>query len=90
MLFLAVLSKITVCQICLKLFPCNFLRNSGESHVVVTSFTQIHSGLQQNLIFHIFISWKVLKMLIIRLFKQNQCISGMPQGIPMQFSAQQW
>ena len=31
-----------------------FLFNSGESHVVVTSFTHIHSGLQQNLIFEIF------------------------------------
>ena len=25
--------------------------NSGESHVIVTSFTHIHSGLQQYLIF---------------------------------------
>ena len=25
-----------------------FLLNSGESHVIVTSFTQFHSGLQQN------------------------------------------
>ena len=23
-------------------------------------------------------------------FKENYCISGMPQGIPMQFFAQQW
>ena len=23
-------------------------------------------------------------------FNQNYCISGMPQGIPMQFFAQQW
>ena len=52
-------------QVCLKLFPCNFLLNSGESHVVVTSFKHIHSGLQQNLIFQIFSSWKVLKMLKI-------------------------
>ena len=29
-------------------------------------------------------------MLKIGLFKQNYCISGMPKGIPMQFSAQQW
>ena len=28
-----------------------FLLNSGKNHVVVTSFTHIHSGLQQNLIF---------------------------------------
>ena len=41
----------TVSQVCLKLFPCNFLLNSGEGHVVVTSFTHIHSGLQQKLIF---------------------------------------
>ena len=26
-------------------FPCNFLLNSGESQVTVTSFTHIHSGL---------------------------------------------
>ena len=51
----------------------------------MTSFTQIHSGLQQNLIFQIFSGWKVLKMLIISGFKQHQCISGMPQGILMLF-----
>ena len=34
--------------------PMQFLLNSGESQVVVTSFTHIHSGLQQNLIFQIF------------------------------------
>ena len=27
----------------------------------------------------------MLKMLKIGCFKQNYCISGMPQGIPMQF-----
>ena len=70
--------------------PMQFLLNSGESHVVVTSFTHIHSGLQQNLVFQIFNSWKVLKMLKISCFKQNQCIPGMPQVIPMQFFAQQW
>ena len=32
----------------------------------------------------------MLKMLKIGCFKQNYCISGMPQGIPMQFFAQQW
>ena len=32
----------------------------------------------------------MLKMLKIGCFKQNPCISGMPQGIPMQFFAQQW
>ena len=37
-----------------------------------------------------FNSWKILKMLKIGCFKQNYCISGMPQGIPMQFFAQQW
>ena len=70
--------------------PCNFLFNTGESHVVVTSFTHIHSGLHQNLIFQIFSCWKVLEMLKIICFKQNQCISGMTQGIPMQFFAQHW
>ena len=29
-------------------------------------------------------------MLKIGFLKQNQRISGMPQGIPMQFFAQQW
>ena len=29
-------------------------------------------------------------MLKIGCFKQNYYISGMPQGIPMQFLAQQW
>ena len=28
-------------------------------------------------------------MLKVGSFKQNYCISGMPKGIPMQFSAQQ-
>ena len=27
---------------------------------------------------------------VLSCFKQNHCISGMPQGIPMQFFAQQW
>ena len=49
--------------------PCNFLFNTGESHVVVTSFTHIHSGLHQNLIFQIFSCWKVLEMLKIICFK---------------------
>ena len=62
----------------------------AESLVVVTSFTNIHSGLQQYLFFKFFNSWKVLKMLKISCFVQNQCISGMPQGIPMQFFAQHW
>ena len=72
-----------------QVIPMRFFLNSGESDVVVTSFTQIHTGLQQNLIFQIFSSWNVLKMLIISGFKQNQCISGMPQDIPMQIFAQQ-
>ena len=29
-------------------------------------------------------------MLKIFCFKQNYCISDMPQGIPIQFLAQQW
>ena len=32
----------------------------------------------------------MLKMLKIGYCKQNNCISGMPQGIPIQFFAQQW
>ena len=39
--------------------------------------------------FKFFNSWKMLKILKIGCFKQNHCISGMPQGIPMQFFAQQ-
>ena len=35
--------------------PMQFLLlNSGESQVIVISFTQIHSGLQRNLLFYIF------------------------------------
>ena len=71
-------------------FKCNFLLNSGESHAVVTIFTHIHSGLQQNLFFQNFNNCKMLKMPKISCFKQNQCISGMPQGISMRFFAQQW
>ena len=35
-------------------------------------------------------SCKILKMLKIGCFKQNYCISGMPQRLPMQFFAQKW
>ena len=49
MLFYAVLNKITVSQVCLNVIPCNFLLYSGESQVIVTSFTHIHSSLPQNL-----------------------------------------
>ena len=65
----AVLSKITVFQVCLKVFPSNFLLNSGESQVIVTSFTHIRSGLQQNLFIKFFSSWKMLQMLKIGCFK---------------------
>ena len=74
----------------LKVFPCNFFLNGGESHVVVTSFTHIHSGCSKICCFKFFISCKMLKMLKIGWFKQNYCISGMPQGIPMTVFAQQW
>ena len=43
--FWAVLTKITVFQVCLKVFICNSLLNSGESQVTVASFTHIHRGL---------------------------------------------
>ena len=92
MLKIGCLSKITVSQVCLKVSSCNFLLNSGESQVNVTSFTHIHSGLLYILLFPKFQTWKILKMLKIscfECFKQNYCISGMPQGIPMQFFAQQ-
>ena len=72
------------------LFQINFLLNSGESHVVVTSFSHIHSGLQQNLSIQIFSSWKVQKMLKMSCFKQNQCIASMPQGTPMKFFVRHW
>ena len=45
--------------------PMQFLLISGESQVVVASFTHIHSGLQQNLVFQFFNTWKVIKMLKI-------------------------
>ena len=32
----------------------------------------------------------MLKISSFECFKQNYCISGMPQLIPMQFFAQQW
>ena len=40
--------------------------------------------------FRFFNSWKMLKMLKIGCFKKKHCISGMPQGIPIEFFAQQW
>ena len=45
MLKIGCLCKITVSQVCLNVFPCNFLLNSCESQVTVASFTHIHSGL---------------------------------------------
>ena len=38
-----------------------FLTYFGERHVVVTSFTHIHGGLQQILILKIFSSFKMLE-----------------------------
>ena len=38
-------NKITVSQVCLKVFQYNFLLNSGESQITVTSLTHIHRGL---------------------------------------------
>ena len=58
-----------------QVFQYNFCSNSGESLVTVTSFTHIHSGLQQILLLQNFNSWKMLKMLKIGCFKQNYCIS---------------
>ena len=70
--------------------PMQFFLESGESHVVLTIFTHIHSVRSKINFFKFFYSCKVLKMPKISCFKENQCISGMPQGIPMQFFAQQW
>ena len=47
-------SKIYVSQVCLKVIPLNFLLNSGERQVIVTSFTHIHSGLKQKLFLLLF------------------------------------
>ena len=33
---------------------------------------------------------KMLKKAVLSCLKQNYCISGMPQGIPMQFFTEQW
>ena len=49
--------------------PIQNFAQQCESHVVVTSFTHIHSGLQQNLFFKFFNSWKMPKMLKIGCFK---------------------
>ena len=54
MLKIGCLTKITVSQVCLKVFQYNFLLNSGESQVTVTSFTHIHNGLLQILLFQKF------------------------------------
>ena len=48
--------------------PMQFLLNSGESHVVATSFTHIHSGFQQNVFFKIFQLFKMLKICCFKLF----------------------
>ena len=49
--------------------PMQFSLNSAESQVIVISFTHIQNGLQQNLFFKFFNSWKMLKMLKIGCFK---------------------
>ena len=86
-----------------EVFPSNFLLNSGECQVIVISFTVAYSKICFYKFFNIFTvvcskicffiffnNWKMRKMLKIGCFKQNHCTSGMPQGIPMQFFAQQW
>ena len=45
---------LTVSQTCFKVLSQNFLINSVERHVVVISFTHVHSSLQQILIFQKF------------------------------------
>ena len=49
--------------------PMQFFAQQCESHVVVTSFTHVHSGLQQNLFFTFFNNCKMLKMVKIGCFK---------------------
>ena len=69
--------------------PIQFLHNSGESQVTVTSLHIFTVVCCKFYYFKNFNTWKMLKMLKIDCFKQNYCISGMPKGIPMQFFAQQ-
>ena len=61
--------------------PMQFLLNSGESHVVVTSFTHIQFFAAKFNFLNFTIAGKCSKLFKISLFMQNQCISGMPHAI---------
>ena len=63
LLFCAVLSKITVSQVHIKVILCNFVINSGKSQVIVTRVTHIHSGLCKIDFFNCSIAGKCLKCL---------------------------
>ena len=43
-----------------------------------------------NFFFKNFNTWKILKMFKIGGFKENHCISGVPEGILMQLFSQRW
>ena len=60
MLTTSCFKQLTESQVCLKVFSCNFLVYSGETHVVVTRFTHINSGL-----------WQIFKFFIKSLYLEN-------------------
>ena len=63
--------------------PMQFLLNSGKSKVIAPVSHIFIVVCNKICFFKIFNSWKMLKILKIGCFKQNHCISGMPQGSPM-------
>ena len=78
MQFWVVLSKFTVSQVCLKVFQCNFLLNSGLKSGYCIQFHTYSQWLATNFIISkISIAGKCIKMLKIGWFIQNYCISGM-------------
>ena len=80
----------SVSQVCLKVFPCNFLLNSGESPCCCDQFHTYSQWFAAKFKFLNFsIAGKCSKMLKISCFMQNQGTSGMPEGIPCNFFAQQ-
>ena len=94
------------CSKCLKYSVFNKITVSGMTQGIPMQFFTQHTMMKLRLLWivsHIFTvvsckfyyfknfnSWKMLKMLKIGCFNQNYCISGTPQGTPMQFFPQQW
>ena len=73
-----------------EVFPSNFYSTVVNVRLL-WSVSHIFTVVCSKICFFIFFNnCKMLKMLKIGCFKQNHCTSGMPQGIPMQFFAQQW